>query len=165
MEWKEQGAPMMKREAARTRAVKGCADHNGRRSKAKSGSRLERFSAPEVEIRQALMPILHNLVRLAGLAERGDDHRTLVVALPTPNTTATRRRKQLDAMPFVDVRSLAYMFYKKPDGSPLLSYLETIGENAKGRVKDAVIHHEIALGLVDDLPTVRLGARRREGNP
>lgn len=63
-----------------------------------------------------------------------------------PGTPAAVRRQQIDTAKFVDVRNLAYLIYKKPDGSPLMTYQETL-EN-RDRVKDRVLEFEIMSGWV-----------------
>lgn len=69
---------------------------------------------------------------------------------PTPGTPASVRKGQLDAARYVAVRNLAHMIYKKPDGSALMTFGETLDERDK--VKATIIGHEISLGLlVNDL--------------
>jgi hypothetical protein len=65
---------------------------------------------------------------------------------PTPGTPASVRKSQLDAARYVAVRNLAHMVYKKPDGSSLMTFGETLDE--RDRVKMTIIGHEISLGLL-----------------
>lgn len=65
---------------------------------------------------------------------------------PRPGTTTSQRKAELDQARFVAVRNLAYMTYKRPDGHPLMTYQETLDD--RERVKQVVIQHELALGLL-----------------
>lgn len=66
---------------------------------------------------------------------------------PTPGITASARKHELDnAKSFAEIRIMATMIYKNPDGSPLMAYKDTL-DNREG-LKACVINHEIALGLV-----------------
>ena len=65
---------------------------------------------------------------------------------PRPGQTASQRREELNAARFVAVRNLAHLIYKKPDGSSLMTYQETLDDREK--VKLAIIQHEINLGLL-----------------
>lgn len=65
---------------------------------------------------------------------------------PRVGMPASQRKQELDAARFVAVRNLAYMVYKKPDGSPLMTYQETLED--RERVKANILQHEIALNLV-----------------
>lgn len=69
---------------------------------------------------------------------------------PKQGMTASQRKAELDAARFVAVRNLAYMQYKKPDGSALMTYQETLDN--RELVKTAIINYEIGQGfLVNDL--------------
>ena len=71
---------------------------------------------------------------------------------PKPGMLASQRKAELDAARFVAVRNLAYMIYQKPDGTPLMTYQETLDN--RELVKNAVIAHEISMGhLQNDLGT------------
>ena len=65
---------------------------------------------------------------------------------PRPGQTASQRKAELDQARFIAIRNLAYMIYKKPDGSPLLSYPETLDDREK--VKNTIIQHELSLNLL-----------------
>lgn len=67
---------------------------------------------------------------------------------PRPGMLASQRKAELDGSKFVSVRNLAYMIYKKPDGSPLMTYQETLDN--RELVKNNIINTEIALGLVQN---------------
>lgn len=63
--------------------------------------------------------------------------------------TTNQRRVQLEETRFLDIRNLAYLTYKKPDGSPLLTYEETL--NNRDVVKLTILQYEIAQGwLIPD---------------
>jgi hypothetical protein len=65
---------------------------------------------------------------------------------PRQGMTASQRKAELDSARFVAVRNLAYMIYKKHDGSPLMSYQETLEDREK--VKHVILQYEIAASLV-----------------
>lgn len=65
---------------------------------------------------------------------------------PRQGQPASQRKQELDGARFIAIRNLAYMTYKKPDGTPLLSYAETLDD--RERVKGMIIQHELALGLL-----------------
>ena len=67
---------------------------------------------------------------------------------PKPGMLASQRKAELDAARFVAVRNLAYMLYKKPDGSSLMTYQETLDN--REMVKQAIINLEISEGLVQN---------------
>jgi len=67
---------------------------------------------------------------------------------PKPGMTASQRKAELDAARFVAVRNLAYMIYKKPDATALMTYQETLDN--RELVKTAIINHEIAQGLLQN---------------
>jgi len=72
---------------------------------------------------------------------------------PKPGMTASQRKAELDGARFVAVRNLAYMIYKKPDGSALMTYQETLDN--REMVKTAILNYEISLGyLQNDLGAV-----------
>ena len=58
---------------------------------------------------------------------------------PTPGQTASQRKAELDAARFVLIRNLAYLVYKKPDGSALMTYPETL-DNNREIVKNTIIN-------------------------
>lgn len=63
-----------------------------------------------------------------------------------PGTLAAQRRKELNEGVFIDVRNLAYMLYKNPDQTPLMTYDQTL--DYRGMVKQKVMQFEIANGWV-----------------
>lgn len=66
-----------------------------------------------------------------------------------PTLTVTQRRQQLEEARFLEVRHLAYLHYKKPDGTPLVGYEQTLDN--REAVKSAVLGHEITAGwLIPD---------------
>jgi len=67
---------------------------------------------------------------------------------PRPGMLASQRKAELDGSKFVSVRNLAYMIYKKPDGSPLMTYQETLDN--RELVKNNIINTEISMGLVQN---------------
>lgn len=67
---------------------------------------------------------------------------------PRPGMPASQRKAELDGSKFVSVRNLAYMIYKKPDGSPLMTYQETLDN--RELVKNNIINTEISLGLLQN---------------
>lgn len=60
---------------------------------------------------------------------------------PTPGMPLAARKAELDTARFVSVRNLAYLVYKKPDGTPLMTYHETL--DARTEVKNRILVHEI----------------------
>jgi hypothetical protein len=71
---------------------------------------------------------------------------TVYELAPRQGSTASQRKAELDSARFVAVRNLAYMIYKKSDGQALMTYQETLDDREK--VKQVIISHEIALGLL-----------------
>lgn len=67
---------------------------------------------------------------------------------PKPGMTASQRKAELDGARFVAVRNLAYMIYKKPDGSALMTYQETLDN--REAVKAAILNYEISLGYLQN---------------
>lgn len=67
---------------------------------------------------------------------------------PRPGMLASQRKAELDGSKFVSVRNLAYMIYKKPDGSPLMTYQETLDN--RELVKNNIINTEISMGLLQN---------------
>lgn len=65
---------------------------------------------------------------------------------PRQGQTATQRKAELDSARFVAVRNLAYMTYKRQDGQPLMTYQEALDD--RERVKQVILQHEIASGLI-----------------
>jgi hypothetical protein len=63
-----------------------------------------------------------------------------------PQLTVSQRLVQLQQSRFLDCRHLVYLHYKKPDGSPLLTYEETLDDRDK--VYNAIIQYELAQGTV-----------------
>jgi hypothetical protein len=69
-------------------------------------------------------------------------------ATPAPGTTYSERRKQLDVMSYGDVRHLAVDHYKKPDGSQLLTQLETLAVASMAQTRQTVLDFELSNGLI-----------------
>lgn len=67
---------------------------------------------------------------------------------PRAGMPASQRLGELNAARFVAVRNLAHLIYKKPDGSSLMTYQETLDD--RERVKLTIVEHEIALGLLSN---------------
>lgn len=67
---------------------------------------------------------------------------------PKPGMTASQRKTELDGARFVSVRNLAYLNYIKADGTPLMTYQETLDN--RELVKTAIINYEIAEGLIQN---------------
>lgn len=66
-----------------------------------------------------------------------------------PTLSTTQRRQQLEECRFVDVRNLAYIEYKRTDGTPLMRYEDTLDDRDK--TKAAVLAFEISQGwLIPD---------------
>lgn len=66
---------------------------------------------------------------------------------PKPGMTTSARRAELDAAPFARVRDLVTNVYKKPDGQPILGYVESLG-TSHDMIKDMVVQYEAANGLL-----------------
>jgi hypothetical protein len=83
---------------------------------------------------------------------------------PRPGQSASQRKDELDKARFVAVRNLAYMIYKKPDSTPLMTYQETLED--RDRVKSVILMHEVACGyLTNDLGSVPAGAPAQQMAP
>lgn len=66
-------------------------------------------------------------------------------------TAASARRAQLEQSRFVDVRNLITLVYKKPDGTPLMAFSDTLVQD-RNTVIGAVVAYEVASGwLANDL--------------
>src|SRR6267154_1236602 len=66
-----------------------------------------------------------------------------------PTLTTSQRRQYFEEVRFIEVRHLAYLFYKKPDGEPLLKYEDTLDN--RDMVKNNVLAYEVAQGwLIPD---------------
>jgi hypothetical protein len=80
----------------------------------------------------------------------------VVVTMPSPGTTASARRQQLDIMSFMDVRTLGTQVYKGPDGNFILSVNEVLAGHNRDEIKQRVLDFEIANGLVvQDAPNTQ----------
>jgi hypothetical protein len=74
--------------------------------------------------------------------------------MPTPGTTTSQRRQQLDIMSFMDVRVLGTQVYKGPDGNYILSLAEVAAGHDREAIKQRILDFEIANSLVvQDQPT------------
>lgn len=63
--------------------------------------------------------------------------------------TVSQRRAQIEQARFIELRQLVYMQYKKPDGSPLMLYEETLDD--RNKVFDAILRFELEQGwLIPD---------------
>lgn len=62
-------------------------------------------------------------------------------------TTLSARRAEIDAAPFPKIRDLAVNVYKKPDGTGIMAYIESLGAD-HAVTKDKVIEYELAQGLL-----------------
>lgn len=63
-----------------------------------------------------------------------------------PGTFAAVRRQELDNASFIDIRNLAYLAYKNPDQTPLMTYAETLDH--RGMVKQKILQFEVASGWI-----------------
>jgi hypothetical protein len=77
---------------------------------------------------------------------------------PKPGMTASQRKAELDSARFVAVRAMAHMHYKDANGNPLMTYQQTLDD--RERVKQVILIHEIASGLVTDDLGVAQGAQQ-----
>lgn len=67
---------------------------------------------------------------------------------PKPGTTLSQRKKELNETRFVAIRNLAYIHYKKPDGTQLMSYNDTLAD--REIVKNKILEYELACGLIQE---------------
>lgn len=66
-----------------------------------------------------------------------------------PTLTVSQRRQFFEECRFIEVRNLAYIQYKKPDGEPLLRYEDTLDN--REQTKQMVLAYEVAQGwLIPD---------------
>lgn len=67
---------------------------------------------------------------------------------PTPGTPLSQRRDYLynQATRFIEIRNLAYLDYKNPDGTPLMTYEETLTD--RDVVREKILNYELANGLI-----------------
>jgi len=65
---------------------------------------------------------------------------------PRPGTSLSQRKLELNETRFVAVRNLAHIHYKKPDGTQLMNYSETLGDREV--VKQKILEYELAYNLI-----------------
>jgi hypothetical protein len=68
-------------------------------------------------------------------------------------TNVTERMRELDKMDLIHLRNLAYLVYKNPDGTPLMTYTETIEATDPARrsnLQQRILNYELALGLLEE---------------
>lgn len=69
-----------------------------------------------------------------------------IALAPNPGTTLSQRKAEFDNARFVDVRNLASLHYKHPDGTPLLTYTQTLADREE--VKRKILEFELANGFI-----------------
>ena len=65
---------------------------------------------------------------------------------PTQGMTESQRLLEFKTARFLDVRNLGVKHYKKTDGTPLMSFNESLDEREK--IKRTIIEFEISMGWV-----------------
>lgn len=65
---------------------------------------------------------------------------------PKPGTFFSDRKRELETARFVVVRNLVYLTYKKKDGSPLMTYIETMDD--RDGVRECILAYELYNQLI-----------------